>query len=65
MILMLLFFPEIIFLYFYHFSDVFCSENLLNCEEKVDWKDCKLDKEEEIEMVKSFRKKFQKYDFTL
>ncbi|XP_004522648.1 CWF19-like protein 1 homolog [Ceratitis capitata] len=49
-----------------HFArDVFCSENLLNCEEKVDWKDCKLDKEEEIEMVKSFRKKFQKYDFTL
>ncbi|XP_053962313.1 CWF19-like protein 1 homolog [Anastrepha ludens] len=49
-----------------HFArDVFCSENLLNCEEKVNWKDCKLDKEEEIEMVKSFRKKFQQYDFTL
>ncbi|XP_054088915.1 CWF19-like protein 1 homolog [Zeugodacus cucurbitae] len=49
-----------------HFArDVFCSENLLNCEEKVDWKDCKLDKDKEIEMVKNFRKKFQKYDFTL
>nr|XP_014102228.1 CWF19-like protein 1 homolog [Bactrocera oleae] len=49
-----------------HFArDVFCSENLLNCEEKVDWKDCKLNKDEEIEMVNNFRKKFQKYDFTL
>ncbi|XP_067634021.1 CWF19-like protein 1 homolog [Eurosta solidaginis] len=49
-----------------HFArDVFCSENLLNCEEKVDWKDCKLDKDEEVEMVKSFRKMFAKYDFTL
>ena len=48
-----------------HFArDVFCSENLLNCDEKVDWKDCKLEKDEEIEMVKDFRKKFASYDFT-
>ncbi|XP_023292578.2 CWF19-like protein 1 homolog [Lucilia cuprina] len=48
-----------------HFArDVFCSENLLNCDEKVDWKSCKLDKEREIELVQNFRNKFSKYDFT-
>lgn len=46
------------------FRDVFCSENLLNCDEKVDWKACKLNKEEEVALVENFRKKFSKYDFT-
>ncbi|XP_073847741.1 CWF19-like protein 1 homolog [Musca autumnalis] len=48
-----------------HFArDVFCSENLLNCDEKVDWRACKLDMETEKSLVKNFREKFAKYDFT-
>lgn len=45
--------------------DIFCAEGLLNCEEKVDWKQCLLDKEEEIEVVKRFREGFKPFDFTL
>ncbi|XP_055836731.1 CWF19-like protein 1 homolog [Episyrphus balteatus] len=49
-----------------HFArEVFCSENLLNCDEKTDWKDCSLTKDEEIELVKQFREKYKKFDFTL
>ncbi|XP_037953190.1 CWF19-like protein 1 homolog, partial [Teleopsis dalmanni] len=49
-----------------HFArDVFCAPNLLDCEDKVNWKDCCLDKNEEIELVKDFREKFKEYDFTL
>ncbi|XP_005182434.1 CWF19-like protein 1 homolog isoform X2 [Musca domestica] len=48
-----------------HFArDVFCSENLLNCDEKVDWRACKLDMDAEKDLVKNFREKFAKYDFT-
>ncbi|KAI9582809.1 hypothetical protein GQX74_012026 [Glossina fuscipes] len=48
-----------------HFArDVFCSPNLLNCEEKTDWRDCKLEKAREVELVQNFREKFSKYDFT-
>lgn len=46
------------------FRDVFCSENLLNCDEKVDWRACKLDVDSETSLVKNFREKFAKYDFT-
>ncbi|XP_013105082.2 CWF19-like protein 1 homolog [Stomoxys calcitrans] len=44
--------------------DVFCSENLLNCDEKVDWRACKLDVESETSLVKNFRENFAKFDFT-
>ncbi|EDV56492.1 CWF19-like protein 1 homolog isoform X1 [Drosophila erecta] len=48
-----------------HFArDVFCSENLLNCDEKVNWKDCLLDKDEEVTYVEDFRKAFAPFDFT-
>ncbi|XP_030388604.1 CWF19-like protein 1 homolog [Scaptodrosophila lebanonensis] len=48
-----------------HFArDVFCSENLLNCDEKVNWRECQLDKDEELALVKSFRKNFAPFDFT-
>ncbi|KAL7735607.1 hypothetical protein ACLKA6_009564 [Drosophila palustris] len=48
-----------------HFArDVFCAENLLNCDEKVNWKDCLLDKEEETAYVEGFRKAFAPFDFT-
>lgn len=45
--------------------DVMCSENLLNCEDKVEWKECLLSREEEIEAVKNFRETYKKFDFTL
>ncbi|ALC41443.1 CG7741 [Drosophila busckii] len=48
-----------------HFArDVFCAENLLNCDEKVNWKECLLEKEEEIQYVQDFRKGFAPFDFT-
>ncbi|BFG05225.1 CWF19-like protein 1 homolog [Drosophila madeirensis] len=49
-----------------HFArDVFCSENLLNCDEKVNWKECLLDKDEETTYVSDFRKGFATFDFTI
>lgn len=48
----------------FSFRDVFCSENLLNCDEKVDWRACNLDTDSETALVKSFREKFSKFDFT-
>lgn len=44
--------------------DVFCSENLLNCDEKVNWKECQLEQEEETAYVEEFRKSFAPFDFT-
>ncbi|XP_052873010.1 CWF19-like protein 1 homolog [Anopheles cruzii] len=49
-----------------HFGrEVICADNLLNCEEKVDWRQCNLPKEEEDVMVKKFRESFKPYDFTV
>jgi len=45
--------------------EVLCSEPLLDTPESVDWKSCKLSKEEETEQTKAFRKMFAPYDFTL
>ncbi|KAH8316447.1 hypothetical protein KR067_008266, partial [Drosophila pandora] len=48
-----------------HFArDVFCSENLLNCDEKVNWKECLLERDEEVSYVEEFRKAFAPFDFT-
>ncbi|ETN67113.1 CWF19L1 protein [Anopheles darlingi] len=49
-----------------HFGrEVICDSNLLNCEEKADWRQCNLPKEEEEGLVKDFRESFKPYDFTL
>uniref|UniRef100_A0A182WLG0 Cwf19-like C-terminal domain-containing protein n=1 Tax=Anopheles minimus TaxID=112268 RepID=A0A182WLG0_9DIPT len=49
-----------------HFGrEVICADNLLNCEEKADWRQCNCTKEEEDEMVKNFRENFKPYDFTV
>lgn len=49
-----------------HFGrEVFCSDTLLKCEQKIDWRECTISKEEEIALVKRFRDKFQPFDFTL
>lgn len=49
-----------------HFGrDIFCAGNLLNCEEKVDWRQCSLEKAAEEDLVKQFRSSFKPFDFTL
>lgn len=49
-----------------HFGrEVFCAECLLNCENKVDWKECSLTKDEEVALVKRLRESFRPVDFTL
>ncbi|XP_055624320.1 CWF19-like protein 1 homolog [Toxorhynchites rutilus septentrionalis] len=49
-----------------HFGrEIICADNLLNCEEKIDWRQCNLDKAGEEVIVKSFRESFKPYDFTL
>lgn len=37
---------------------------LENGEEKINWRDCLLSKENEIELVKKFRQDFEPFDFT-
>ncbi|XP_039276496.1 CWF19-like protein 1 [Nilaparvata lugens] len=45
--------------------DVLASEPVLNMEERADWRECKLTKEEEVEICQKFRKDYQPFDFTL
>lgn len=45
--------------------DVLSSSPILDCEDKADWRQCQLTKEEEIEHVANFREKYKKFDFTL
>ncbi|KAH9632610.1 hypothetical protein HF086_001853 [Spodoptera exigua] len=48
-----------------HFGrDVLSTPQILNCEDKADWRQCLISKEEEIEYVKDFRDKFRPFDFT-
>ncbi|XP_045523279.1 CWF19-like protein 1 [Pieris brassicae] len=44
--------------------DVLSSPPLLNCEDKADWRQCLLSREEEDSLVASFREKFRPFDFT-
>lgn len=49
-----------------HFGrEVFCSSELFDCEEKVDWRECSLSKEQEEQYVKEFREEFKEFDFTI
>lgn len=45
--------------------DVMCGPDLLDMPERVDWRNCKLEKEEETEQTKEFRKSFSAFDFTM
>lgn len=45
--------------------EVAASPALLNMPDRVDWKACKVSKDEETRMAAVFRKKFQPYDFNL
>lgn len=49
-----------------HFGrEVLASPALLNKEEAIDWRDCKVDTEEETRMTAEFRELFKPFDFTL
>lgn len=49
-----------------HFGrEVFCSAELLDCEEKADWRQCELTKDTEVEYVTKFRNEFAPFDFTV
>eukprot|EP00795_Rhopilema_esculentum_P013136 gene13136-3928_t len=43
--------------------EVLASSELLDLPEKVDWKNCKLSKEEETRITKNFRVRFTPFDF--
>ena len=45
--------------------EVLASKHLLDAEERIDWKECKVSKEEEIKIANDFRKIFEPFDFTL
>ncbi|XP_026320616.1 CWF19-like protein 1 [Hyposmocoma kahamanoa] len=44
--------------------DVLSSPPILNCEDKADWRQCLLSREEEDQHVAKFRRKFRPFDFT-
>jgi len=43
--------------------EVLASPSVLNLPDRTNWKDCQVDKEEEIALTKAFRKRFTPYDF--
>lgn len=43
--------------------DFLCSENLLNAEEKIDWRNCLLPKSIEEDLVRTFRVGYKEFDF--
>ncbi|CAB4027238.1 Hypothetical predicted protein, partial [Paramuricea clavata] len=45
--------------------EVLASHSVLDMEERVDWKSCKVSMEIEKKMTGDFRKKFQPFDFSL
>lgn len=45
--------------------EVVGNTQLLDMEDRVDWKTCQVSKDEETEMTKEFRKMFTPYDFTM
>ncbi|VDN54680.1 unnamed protein product [Dracunculus medinensis] len=44
--------------------EVLAERQLLNCEEKVNWRSCELNKRQEEELVADLKKSFKPYDFT-
>ncbi|XP_063980346.1 CWF19-like protein 1 isoform X2 [Diachasmimorpha longicaudata] len=42
--------------------EVLANDKILNLMHKVDWKDCQISKEEETDLAKTIRKKFEPYD---
>lgn len=44
--------------------EVLASKALLDCEDKVDWRNCALDKEKETELTNKLKDMFKPFDFT-
>merc|ERR1719244_356847 len=44
--------------------EVMADKKLLDMEDRVDWKICVTNKDDEIEATKQFRKNFSQFDFT-
>uniref|UniRef100_A0A0M3HFK4 CwfJ_C_2 domain-containing protein n=1 Tax=Ascaris lumbricoides TaxID=6252 RepID=A0A0M3HFK4_ASCLU len=44
--------------------EVLAGRALLNCEEKVDWRNCELAKDEQTILVKKLQDSFKPFDFT-
>ncbi|XP_031765667.1 CWF19-like protein 1 [Galleria mellonella] len=44
--------------------DVLSSPPILNCEDKADWRQCQISREEEVSYVANFREQFRAFDFT-
>ncbi|XP_017089149.2 CWF19-like protein 1 homolog [Drosophila bipectinata] len=48
-----------------HFDrEVFCSKNLLDCEENINYNDCLMEKGVELRFVEEFKNDFEPFDFT-
>jgi len=45
--------------------ELLASDPILNCPEKVDWKQCKMTKDEETKCTQSIRNTYKAFDFTL
>ena len=45
--------------------EVLAHKDLLNCEDRVDWKNCPTSKDQEVKETARFRQLFQPFDFTL
>lgn len=45
--------------------DVLASGPILNLSDKVDWKECVLQREEEEQLVQRLRTDFEPFDFTM
>ena len=43
--------------------EVLANPSLLNLPDRIDWKQCKQSRDEEIEWTNRFRKRFQEFDF--
>lgn len=43
--------------------DFLCAENLLNSEDKIDWRNCQLPKGIEDDLVRAFRVGYKEFDF--
>ncbi|XP_073953770.1 CWF19-like protein 1 isoform X2 [Choristoneura fumiferana] len=44
--------------------DVLSTPDILNCEDKADWRQCLLSRDQEDQYVADFRQKFRPFDFT-
>lgn len=51
--------------FFLIFREVLASSDILDMEERADWKNCTNTKEEETKLALKFREIFKSFDFTL